>query len=328
MGSPFFGLRASDDFTVTGQRPQNWRELMLLLYPNGDLPLTALMSKMKNESTDDAHYHWFTKSLPTQSASLVDNGAYTNSTLATAYVSGGSAGDTLYLKMAAGDLVQFRVNHQILIRDESDLTVDVNAVVAAKGSTYLEVTLLEDDDNSSLGDLSDADYVLIIGNANAEGAQIPDAISYDPTEHDNYTQIFRTPLEITRTAKKTRLRTGDAYKEAKREALEMHGIEMEKAFLWGTKALTTGSNGKPQRYTQGLIGAIKSESDSVSNYVLDEDFDGTTWLNGGEDWLDKWLEIIFRHGSDTRMGFVGSGALLAINKLIKDRGHFEFSEKT
>lgn len=325
MGA-FFGMRASSDFT-SGQRPQNWREMLLYLYPNGDAPLTALLSMMKSESTDDAHYHWFTKSLPSQRSALLDSGVYTNSSLSTAYVSGGSAGDALYLKITVGDYKMFRIGHQVLIRDASDPYVDVNAVVTAVASTYLAVELLEDDDNSSAGDLSDADTVLIVGNANAEGALIPDAISYDPTEHENYTQIFRTPLEITRTARKTHLRTGDAYKEAKREALELHSIEQEKAYLWGVMQSRTGTNGKPQRFTQGLIPSIIAGG-SVSNYTTDSDFSATTWLNGGEAWLDKWLEVIFRYGKDERLAFVGSGALLELNKLVKNNGQFQFQAKT
>jgi len=325
--SAFFGLRASDDFTVTGQRPQNWREMLLYLYPNGDAPLTALLSMMKSESTNDPHYHWFTKALPTQRAALVDAGVYTDEALTVAYVSGGAAGATLYVKIASADSTMFRVGHQVLLRDASDPYVDVNAVVTATAATYLTVELLEADDNSSTGDLSYADTVLIVGNANAEGALIPDAISYDPTEHDNYTQIFRTPLDITRTARKTRLRTGDAYKEAKREALEMHSIEQEKAYLWGVMKSRTGSNGKPQRFTQGLIPSIIAGG-SVSNYVTDEDFDNTTWLSGGEAWLDKWLEVLFRYGKDERLAFVGSGALLELNKLVKNNGEFQFQVKT
>ena len=327
MGA-FFGMRGTADFTVTGQRPQNWREMLLFLYPNGDAPLTALLALMKSESTDDPHFHWFTKSLPGQSASLADSGIYTDSGLTSAYTSGtGSAGDTLYAKLATSDMAQFRVGHQVLLRDASDPDVDVNATVTAKGSNYLTLMLLEDDDNSSSGDLSDADTILIVGNSNAEGALIPDAISYDPTEHDNYTQIFRTPLDITRTAKKTRLRTGDAYKEAKRECLELHSIEQEKAYLWGVKYLKTGSNGKPERFTQGLIPAIKAGG-NVSDYTTDSDFSSTTWLNGGEEWLDKWLEVIFRYGSDERLAFVGSGTVLAINKLVKNNGNYQLMPKT
>ena len=107
---------------------------------------------------------------------------------------------------------------------------------------------------------TDADTVLIVGNINAEGASIPDAISYDPVKYNNYTQIFRTPLEITRTARKTRLRTGDPYKEMKREALELHSIELEKAFFFGVSSENTGSNGKPERTTQGCIDFISTNA--------------------------------------------------------------------
>ncbi len=326
MADAFFGMRASDDFTVTGQRPENWREMILYLYPNGDAPLTALLAAMKSESADDPHFHWFTKSLPSQSATLVDDGVYTDA-LSTAYVSGGSDEDDLWLKVSTADAKNFRVGHQVLIRDSTELDVDVNATVTAVGSNYVKVALMEDDDNGT-HDLSDADTVLIIGNSNAEGALIPDAISYDPTEHDNYTQIFRTPLDITRTARKTRLRTGDAYKEAKREALELHSIEQEKAFLWGIKYSKTGSNGHPERFTQGLIAAIKAGG-HTSNYATDDpDFHGVTWANGGEEWLDKWLEVVFRYGKDERLAYVGSGALLELNKLVKANGQFQFTPKT
>ena len=328
MVTPFYGLRSTADFNVTGWRPESWRETILRLYPNGDAPLTALMAKMGNEKKDDPHFHWFTKALPKQSAVLLDDGLYSDAGLSSAYVSGGAQWDTLYVKIGTDALNEFRVGHQLLLRDSANQKVDKNAIVVGKSATALEVKLLEADAGSAPDNLASADVILVIGNANAEGAQIPDAISYDPTEHSNYTQIFRTPLDITRTARRTRLRTGEAYKEAKRECLELHSIEMEKAFLWGVKAMTTGANGKPMRFTRGLIPNIKENSGNVSAYDTDTDFTGTTWLAGGENWIDKWLEILFRHGSDTRMAFIGSGALLEINKLIKNSGHFEYNEKT
>ena len=99
--------------------------------------------------------------------------------------------------------------------------------------------------------LATCDTVLIVGNINPEGGPIPDAIAYDPLKFNNYTQIFRTPLEITRTARKTKLRTEDAYKEAKRESLELHSIEMEKAYLFGVRSESIGPNGQPERTTAG-----------------------------------------------------------------------------
>lgn len=324
----FLGMRGTGDW-VTDQRPKNWREYILYEYPNGTAPLTAMLAKMKSEKTDDPEFYWWTKSLPTQRATVT--GVYTDSGLTTAYTSGGSAGDTLYIKMSASDESQFRVGHEVLLRDASDYDVDVVAKVtdvSSNGaSSYIQVKLLEDDDNSTSHDLSDCDTALIIGNMNAEGAIIPDAISYDATKIYNYTQIFRTPLEITRTARLTRLRTGDAYKEAKREALELHSIEMEKAFLWGIMTENTGSNNKPERTTRGLINVIKTyASSNVSDYTVDHS--GSTWLSNGEDWIDEKLEVMFRYGSTEKLAFCGSGALLGIHRLVKNSGQFQISEKT
>jgi len=316
----FLGMRGTGDW-ATDQRPKNWGETILYLYPNGMAPLTAMLSKMKSEKVDDPQYYWWTKQLATQSATITAGEIYTDVALSSAYVSGGTAGSTVYVKMTEANSNQFRVGHQVLLRDASDYTVDVNGLVTAKqangASSYLAVKLLEADDNSSSGDLSDADTVLIVGNVNAEGAAMPEAISYDPLKWSNFTHIFRTPLEITRTARLTKLRTGDAYKELKREALELHSIEMEKAFLWSIATEGTGSNGKPERTTMGLVPAINGAgtpsggtSGTVNDFTTNASYAGQTWLAGGEEWLDEQLEVIFRYGQRDKLAFCGSGALL------------------
>jgi len=43
--------------------------------------------------------NWWTKAFPTQK--VTPTGKYTNAGLSVAYTSGGSAGDTLYIKMAS-----------------------------------------------------------------------------------------------------------------------------------------------------------------------------------------------------------------------------------
>jgi hypothetical protein len=327
----FLGMRGTGDF-VANQAPENWRETLLRLYPNGMSPLTAMLSKMNSKKlTDGPVFHWWTKQFPSQRGTVT--GVYTTTDLSTPYAGGGVAGSNVYVKLSEADASQFRVGHQVLLRDASDSTVDVNAYVfgvqRSGANSYLACRLLEADDNSTINDLSDCDTVLVIGNANPEGSTIPDAIAYDPVETYNYTQIFQTSLEITRTAMRTGLRTPEAYKEAKREGLELHGVEMEKAAFWGVRYITTGPNGKPMRFTRGIIPSIKEfASDNVSNYSLDPAFAGKTWLQGGEEWLDTRLERIFRYGGSERMCYVGSGALLGLQKLVKATGQFTFTPMT
>ena len=331
--SGFLGMRGSGDW-VTDQRPKNWRETILFLYPNGSMPLTAIMSKMKSEKTDDPQFYWWTKLLPNQSGTVT--GVYTDSGLTSAYVSGGVAGATVYLKMAAADLIHFRVGHTVLMRDASDFTVDVVGKVVSRNSngsaSSIGVKLLEADDNSTEShDLSDCDKVLVIGSINAEGAAMPTGVSYDPDKLYNYTQIFRTPLSITRTARKTKLHTGDAYKEMKREALELHGIEMEKAFLFGIPYEGTGDNGKPERTTEGLLTCLRSNnSGNVSDFQLNATYHGKNWLDdgGGDAFISNYLEQLFRYGRQEKLCICGTGALLGINKLAEANSHFQMTSTT
>lgn len=317
--TPYLGTRASDNF-ATDQRPKSWRETILYLWPNGSAPLTAMLAKAKSEKVDDPEFSWFTKVLPTQSVAVT--GVYTNSGLSTAYTSGAAADSTLYIKMAVADVKNFRAGHQVLLRDASNYTVDVNAKVTAVtqngASSYLTLKLLEADDNGVGNDLSNCDTCMIIGNLNEEHATIPAAVAYDTEKLYNYTQIFRTPLKISRTAARTRLRIGPARAEAKRETLELHSIEMEKAFLYGIKTEKDGTGGLPERTTEGMISSIKiNAAANVGDYVADSTL---TWANGGLDWFNEQLEQIFRYGSKKKQAFCGSGALLGINRLAMSAG--------
>lgn len=317
--TPFAGTRGSNNF-VTNQRPEHWRAAIQYLYPNGSAPLTAILGQAKGESVDDPKFHWWTQVLPTQRAAVT--GVFTSTTFSTAnvYASGAALGATLYIRMAEADAKNFRAGHQVLLRDSSNYTVDVNARVDEAptlngASSYLKTILLEADDNGVGNDLSDCDTALIIGNINAENATMPAAIAWDPEEFWNYTQIFRTPLKMSRTAMKTRLRTEDQRKKAKREALEIHTMEIEKALLFGIKTQTTAADGMPRRTTEGIFQSIRGNvPGNVRDYVVDG---STAWTSGGEAWLEEVLEILFRYGDSEKLCLAGSGAVLGINALAK-----------
>ena len=265
---------------------------------------------------------------------------YIDVAMATAYTTPatqGQAGQTVYCNIdasAATWVNHFREGHIVLLRHSDDPTLDVVGEVIALhpggANSLIAVKLLEADDNSTTHDIGDANRILIIGNANAEGAEMPDSIIYHPTKFYNYTQIFRTPLSITRTARLTKLRTEDQYKEAKREALELHGIEMEKAALFGIRTERMDEhNGKPIRTTMGLIPFIKTYCPNNSmTYHLDEDFAGDSWTTGGFTWLMNSLEVLFRYGSTEKLALCGSGAILGLNFLAQHFGTIQITPKT
>lgn len=313
----FLGMVGTGEFDAD-ERPKNWREKILQLYPNGDAPLTAIMSKLKSESTDDPEFKWFEKELATQAGDITN--IYTDVGMGTPYVTGATVGTTYYLKADVAFVSQCRGGHQILMRDADDVNKDINgkvlSTVEAGVDSQVVFKLLELE--NSVADMAVVDRVLIIGSINPEGGDMPDAISYSPDSLYNYTQIFRTPLSITRTAKKTRLRTGDKYVEMKREALELHSVEMERSLIWSTRTEFTGANGKPERTSGGIMYFIRNYGGNVDDYRTSTDVTASaTWLEEGEDWLNEQLRKTFRYGSRERLAFTGDKTILAIQKLIK-----------
>lgn len=329
----FLGMRGTADW-VTDQRPKNWRQAILKLYPNGMAPLTAILSMLKGKAVDDPEYYWWTQEMTAVQGAVA--GIYTLPDLSVAYTTGGVAGDVLYVVITTVLGNRIRIGHQILLRDASDYTLDVNGKVigATRGTTNttLAVKLLEDDDNSATHDLSDCDNFKIVGNINPEGGEMPDAIALNPTKVYNKTQIFRTPLSLTRTALKTRLRTGDQYQQAKADALEMHSWEMELAFIWGIMTENTGDNGKPERTTRGIINFIRTyAAANCDDFTTNATYAGLDWTSAyqgataGQVWLENLLEQIFRYGAGEKLVLCGSGFLLGLQRTAQAGGTIQLS---
>ena len=323
----------------TDERPLNWRQGIAKLYPNGKMPLLALTSKLASEKVDDPQFHWWEEELIGQRVDVTH--VYTSYSALTPYSGACSAGDTLYITFTDANYYytnQFKVGHVVMIARTDVANAKVRGVVTAvtKASSTLglvTLTMLEADSATANHVCSDTQAIaknvdaLIIGNANPELGERPDALVMRPTKYTNYTQIFRNALSISRTMEKTKLRTGDAYAKAKADALELHGMEMEKALLWGLPYETIGANGQPQRYTMGIDWWINEyNSGGVSDFKTDHA--DSTWLNGGYNWMNDELEVIFRYGRNSKLGLCGSGALLGLNKLAKDGSTFQMTSAT
>ncbi|KKL53189.1 hypothetical protein LCGC14_2277920 [marine sediment metagenome] len=113
---------------------------------------------------------------------------------------------------------------------------------------------------------------------------------------------------MTETARRTRLRTGDQIREAKREALQYHNIEMERSFWFGGRDSATVNN-KPLRTTEGFFGFMDRRASSrVVNPTSDTvDFG----------WLEEQMKNIFDYGSSEKMAFMGNQAALVIQQAVR-----------
>jgi hypothetical protein len=298
---PIQGLRNTDGWT-SGQRPQNWREMILFLFPNGKMPLTGLTSMMKKESTDDPRYNYFMKRFQQRRMVLGANidaaaGAQNWTIVDDGHGAKHALKDTIVLVEQSGELV----------RVSADPTTNTTLAVVRGfgGTTPTAVAFAGAGINPNL---------IVIGTAFMEGQDIPNSIGYNPTEDFNYTQIHRTALGITRTASKTRLRTGDQVKESKREALEMHGVGIERASIWGVRSQDlTGAH--PRRSSGGIVSflAAAQKTNWAATTVTMSIF-------------EAWMEFIFRYGSQEKLVLCGNIFALSMQQLIRKNTTYDFQQ--
>lgn len=293
------GLRHTENF-VTNQRPENWREGILRLYPNGKAPLLGLSSQMKSESTDDPVFHWWDKLLNARRVALTAD--ITN--VATTFTVGASSG--VNNAVIAG----FRNNHMLRLEHTGEL-VRISADPSPGGTTITVVRAMGSVVGTAITVASANPNMHVIGTGMPENSAPPIGVNYDPTERKNYTQIFRHSLTMSRTAQKTRLRTGDQVAEAKRECLEYHSIDMEWAAFFGEApaSLQLGANGEPMRFTNGVIRQI---SDGASSNIVDDNGANLTATL-----METHLEQAFRYGSSEKVAFCGNAAILNIQKMVR-----------
>lgn len=308
------GLSNTTTFdTPGGRRPQNYREAILMLYPNGGgiekAPLTALTAVMKSESVDDPVFHWFTKSLQDRRLKLAASlnntdvaGAVVNVTVDAAYSSAFSVKE--------GDLLMVEQTNEILYVNTTPAATTTISVIRGfdltAGAALSAVAYNGDGVNP---------FVVIIGSAFEEGSAAPDPLSFDPVEVFNQLQIFRGTYGLTNTAAQVRTRTGSEEAELKREALENYSVDMERGFFFGKKT-TTVRNGQPLRTTNGVLSFIPPTR---------------RWSPANGELSMEWLEGIsldlFRYGSTEKVMFCGSTMLSAISQMVRKNGegHFELS---
>ncbi len=302
------GLRGTGDWG-TDERPKNFRELILWRSPNGTAPLTALLSKMKSESTNDPEFSWWEEELNTlrfENGAVAATAGTTALTLNASPNSGGSfgavSGDALNL--VPGDLLLVESALTSAYANEIIMVSSVNSGVAIDvkrgqaGTTAAAITIG--------GNLTK------IGNVYEEGSSSPNASTRNPVKLFNYTQIFKTAYRITETAKVTKTRTGDAVKNDKKRKMFDHSAAMEMAFLFGKRSETIGPNGKPLRTTGGVLQML---SLYASNQITA--FSTTPTESTMLDATFRMFDYDTEAGNE-RIGFCGNGFLNSLNKLAKN----------
>lgn len=284
------GLRGTGQFTADF-RPTNYRELFTLLEPNGTAPLQALLSMAGSEATDDPKYNHFRDELPDRK--LTVDGAVASTSTASVTVD-------------ASDDQAFVVPGTILIN------VDTGEVMRATGAPSGNAIAVARNIGGTTHQIADGANIIIGGHADSEGGSSPTAVSFDPTTDFNFTQIFKTAVQVSGTLQNTFLRTGDKEQEQLTKALKMHMSDIERSMFFGKRHEENGNTASPTRYTGGLTNSIVNVTDGASygasaNTITEKEFDRLL------------IENIFAYGSTEKVAFCGARVISNLMEVGKNR---------
>ena len=286
------GLRGTGQFS-TDFRPTNYRELFTLLEPNGSAPLQALLSMTGSESTDDPKYNHFRDELPDRKLQV--NGAVASTSTTTVTVD-------------ASDDEAFVIPGTIIY---NTVTGEVMRATAAANTSNHQLTL-ERNIGGTSHQIADDSALIIAGFADIEGGTAPTAVSFDPTTDFNFTQIFKTAVQVSGTLQNTYLRTGDKEQESLTKALKMHMSDIERAMFFGKRHISNGSTASPTRYTGGLLSQITNISDAASGFAASNTI--------SEKEFDRLLiENIFQYGGSEKVMFAGARVISNLMEIGKNR---------
>ena len=248
-------------------------------------------SGMLKRATGNPEFKWFEDFYGGRYAKA--NATYSTGAVTITVTGAGSSSAYIF---TVGDVIKnARTGENMLVASIASTTT---ITVAAAGRAFGTTTEV----SGAVGD-----GLFIIGNANEENGGARNVNSTRSTPQTNYTQIFKTTIALSNTEKEANLYGGKdlPYQRAKKGT--EHALDIERAFWWGEKKSTTGTQGHPMRGTGGVLEFINSGNSYVQNQggpLTAPDFN--TFLREG-----------FTYGNDTKCVFAGGIVLQAINEIAR-----------
>ena len=348
---PILGLMTTEQFS--SERFKNIRRSVFYFYPNGTAPLIGLLSLMKEEVTNDPEFKWYEKRLTQQrtTSAYISTTVTFNSAVSADFATWTTAtgnftmavGTQYGVKVASGGTAQFRVGH-IFKMNVTTITPDTQEIQGRV--TYVDAANNRLAFVCVLAPTADVDFdaaitgteILVIGNAFAEGALSQSGtaalstlnVYNEPINPSNYTQIFRTPYQITGTALKTSAKfdVEGIYPDQAKEAAVNHMREMEFAFIFGqSNQFSSGST--IVRNTGGVLyflrlweaansiyrggsGAAAITADSSDDKRIIVNSSGILSIQAYEGYLERIFRNV-KNKNNEILALCGSGFLLTMN---------------
>lgn len=259
-------------------------------------PLMALLKKLKKGSNPNSYkFEWVEKDMGTPLTT----------------VSSAQTTATTTFNVAAGSGAMFTANDIIYVPATGEIikvaSVTTDAVDVTGGRGY---------GTTAAAAISAGETIVHLGSGHAEGGTSPEAISIDPSMPYNYTQIFKTAAQATRTEAQTFRYEPKNPKmvQRRKEAMILHMEGIERAYLFGERKIdVTGAT--PRHLTGGFRSFVTTNVANMAAALTKAKF-------------DDWLSDLFLFGEGNKVLFASASLLQAINKEVLSNSNMNITPAT
>lgn len=282
----------TSDAGIVGDRRTDFASSLLQLMPTGTAPFFALTSGMRSGSISSTITTWFEENHLSGRA-LVNNNAGVADTLVVDDASWITPGQ-IYFVETTGEYVY---------------------ITAVSGNTLTVVRGFGGTTPSAIDGTGTAVPMQRISNAHEEGSSKPNSVTNLGYPVFNYTQIFRTPWDLTRTARRSEFYTGDRVAKSRADALLFHSEDIERSIIWGRRSQGV-QNGKPFRTMNGIIPLIVTNAEVQSSDVSYTDL---------RDFLEGIFAVNVKGKPNERIAFCGNTVIGVIDSIVLHHSHMNIS---
>ncbi|HEX9058917.1 MAG TPA: DUF5309 family protein [Clostridia bacterium] len=252
-------------------------------------PLTVLLKNINSQKCTNPEFHWL-------EAQLAARWDVTTSTQLVSDTSINVANGSYF---SPGDIVKVPAYGEVFA--VTSIASNVLTVVRGYGETSAHAFV-------------SGEPLVIIGNANMEGAGMRTHKPYLETDVYNYTQIFRTTVSVTGTLDATQLYGGKQRDwERKKKGIE-HLIDIERAFLFGERKQDT-SGSDPKRTTRGLLKFLTANNYDAGGTLTEYEF-------------ETFCQTAFLHGSKKKLLLASPLLISILNYFARNKLVTASSDKT
>jgi len=272
------GARSSENITQD-RRKYDVSDKLWLVDPDYAI-MTFFARKLSKQKTIDPEFRWFDKTQPSR---------YDAVNYSTGYTAGATS-------IVVDDGTKFRAGDVVM-----DVSTGEHVRVTAVSTNTLTVT--RGYGSTSATTISDNEVLVILGNANAENADVGTARSSQATKRYNYTQIFREPFAVTGTEDATEIYAGgNDLAQLRKEHLQIHMKDIERAMFFGEAKEDTSTigTGQPIRTTGGLKSFLSTNLKDAGGALTEAEF-------------EDWIRMLFVNGGEKKMGFLSPLVASAVN---------------